>query len=125
MRPEYLLFACVGLGVTGQILLKYATIATGATQGAEGSFASTLLRLLKSPTTVALLGSGITCYVISMLLWLYVLSRRELSWAYPILASSYVLVVLASWLLFKDHVNLMRLAGLLLICAGVAIVFRS
>lgn len=125
MRPEVLLFVCVALGVSGQLLLKVATSHSGVLPGAGVPFVETLLQLFRTPSALVYLVAGLTCYVVSTFLWLWILSRKELSWAYPILASGYVLVVLASWLFFHDHMTLMRFGGLVLICAGVLLVFRS
>jgi len=125
MRPEFLLFVCVALGVTGQLLLKIATSHGGVQPGAGLPFAETLLQLFRTPSALLFVLAGLACYVVSTFLWLFILSRKELSWAYPILASGYVLVVLASWVFFHDHMTLMRIGGLALICAGVVLVFRS
>jgi len=65
---------------------------------------------------------GFILYGVSSLLWLMVLSKRDLSYAYPMIAAGYVLVVFLSWVFFKEEIPLLRIAGLVLICAGVVIV---
>jgi drug/metabolite transporter (DMT)-like permease len=60
-----------------------------------------------------------------MLIWLVILSRVELSYAYPMLSLSYVFIVLASWLIFNEHLSLLRLMGVLFISLGVMMVGRS
>ncbi len=54
-----------------------------------------------------------------------VLSRTELSFAYPMVAMGYILVFLLSWWLFKDSINLIRIIGLVLIFVGVLLIANS
>lgn len=59
------------------------------------------------------------------ILWLVVISRVNLSLAYPILALGYVVTVIASWLLLSEPLTWQKLVGSLVICAGVALVSWS
>jgi len=103
------------LGAVGQILLKDG-VKTVFPEGVSISLAvfNAFLNL-----KVLL---GFMLYGVSSLLWLMVLSKRDLSYAYPMIAAGYVVVVFLSWLVFKEHVPTLRIAGLVLICLGVAIV---
>ena len=66
--------------------------------------------------------SGLSCYAISIVLWMYVLSKVQVSFAYPFLSVGYVIVVGAAYLFFREPVSVMKLAGIALICAGVVLV---
>ncbi len=59
------------------------------------------------------------------MIWTVVLSKLDLSLAYPMVSMSYVLVVFLSWLILKEPVNVMRIAGLVVICGGVLLISRS
>ncbi len=66
---------------------------------------------------------GLTGYVSSVAGYVVVLSRTQLSVAYPILMSSgYALVVLVSFLWLREPFNLLKWLGLFLIFAGVVLV---
>lgn len=67
---------------------------------------------------------GIFSYGVAMILWLIVLSKLELSKAYPSLALGYVLVVLVSYFFLKEPLTLGKVLGSILICIGVILVFR-
>jgi hypothetical protein len=54
-----------------------------------------------------------------------ILSRTELSWAFPILSLSYVITVLISPLLLHETFSPQRLMGTLVICLGVFLVSRT
>ena len=49
---------------------------------------------------------------------LYVLSKVELSFAYPFLSLAYVAVAIAAWMLFSEDLNPWRIAGIAFICVG-------
>jgi multidrug transporter EmrE-like cation transporter len=64
-------------------------------------------------------------YGLSAFLWLVVLSRLDLSYAYPFLALNLVLITLVSWIVLGEMIPTLRWLGLGLICLGVVVVARS
>lgn len=68
---------------------------------------------------------GLACYVISVAVWLLVLSRVEVSFAYPLLSVGYIVVALVGWLVFQEAVTPVRWTGILMICLGVWLITRS
>ncbi len=64
---------------------------------------------------------GMSCYLGSFLSWMLILHRSNLSFAFPITALVYVNVLLASWLLLGESVNVWRWVGVAVIVTGVAI----
>jgi undecaprenyl phosphate-alpha-L-ara4N flippase subunit ArnF len=89
-------------------------------EGLDGSAAS-LSALLPAALWTA---AGLAAYAVSLLAWLAVLVRYPLSYAYPLLGLSYVLVYIgaASWPQLMEPMTLARTAGTLLIIGGVALV---
>lgn len=71
--------------------------------------------LLALPSTWILLALEAASFVV----WMLVLSQMKLAAAFPLSAVSYVLVILASWLLFREHADLFQVAGGVTILAGV------
>jgi drug/metabolite transporter (DMT)-like permease len=63
--------------------------------------------------------------VISAASWLVILSRVELSYAYPLISIGYILVMILSKYLFNETLTGYRIAGTLLICGGVFMITRS
>ncbi|MDO8559300.1 MAG: EamA family transporter [bacterium] len=57
--------------------------------------------------------------------WFLTLTKFELSHAFPLMAVVYILVLLASWLIFKENISSLRIAGSLLIALGVFLVAKS
>lgn len=73
------------------------------------------------------LASGLGCYALSMLLWMAALSTHELSFAYPMLGLSYILVYLFAVLLPQLHetASFWKTIGIMCIVIGVALVSKS
>lgn len=69
--------------------------------------------------------TGLACYVSSVGVWLLVLSRTEVSYAYPITSLGYLFTALASYLLLSEAVTITRVLGILIIMLGVFLVTRS
>ena len=116
--PWLFVITSVFLGVTGQLLMK-----KGMTVVGELSFFpfSNILHALLNPYVL----SGFSCYGISSILWLVAISRLPLSNAYPVLSAGYVLVVFASYFFFNEPLGLLKILGIILICAGVILIGRS
>jgi len=68
---------------------------------------------------------GILVMIISMASHLVVLSRVEISFAYPFLGLSFVLITVYGHFVLAEAVTIWRVAGVLLICSGVALVART
>jgi multidrug transporter EmrE-like cation transporter len=68
---------------------------------------------------------GFAFYFLSSLFWMVVLSKVELSVAYPMLSLGYAFVLIASWFLFNEPVSAVRWLGVLVIMAGVTLISRS
>jgi len=68
---------------------------------------------------------GLCTFVISMASHLYVLSKVELSFAYPFLSLAYVAVAVAAWWLFSEDLNPWRIAGIGLICIGTVLIAQG
>ena len=65
------------------------------------------------------------CYIVSILLWLIVLSKVDVSYAYPFLSIGYILSAVVGYLAFHESVAPIRVAGIVVICIGVILISRS
>ena len=115
------IFISVLLGATGQVLLKKGMLLIGPLTLSIAEIGDILLRLVTNPFVMLGLGT----YVVSTVIWLVALSRVDLSYAYPFVSLSYVLMLLASWLLLHENLSPIRLLGTFVIVMGVFLVSRS
>jgi drug/metabolite transporter (DMT)-like permease len=120
--PMVLILVAVVIGVIGQVSLKVGMNQVGAIDaGSLSRPMETLKRVFSTP----LVWLGLGCYGVSALLWLVVLSRLDLSYAYLMLASMYVLIPLVSWLFLGERIPPMRWVGMGVVVLGVVIVAKS
>lgn len=75
------------------------------------------IALLTDPRTVV----GLICWAASAVLWMATLQRERLSHVYALASLNYVLVPLGARLVFGERLGGMRLAGMLVIVAGVGL----
>jgi multidrug transporter EmrE-like cation transporter len=70
-----------------------------------------------------LLWLGAALYIASFGCWLYILSQERVSTAYPLaIGLSYIATLIASITLLGDRMPAMKLAGVVLIGAGVVLI---
>jgi len=116
----FILFT-VFTNAAAQMMLKY-----GMMQLAPISFAGVnpilkLLQIVFSPFVFL----GLLTFVVSMASHLFVLSKVELSYAYPFLSLAYVVVAFAAWGLFGEAMTPARVGGIALICLGTVFIARD
>lgn len=71
--------------------------------------------------------TGLGCYAVSLLFWMSAIARLALSFAYPLLSLSYVLVyiVAARWPLLNEPLSIGRSIGIAIVILGVILVTQS
>lgn len=107
----------VSLGVVGQVLMKVGMnqYRNNPPAGVTGSFLKDLRYILVNPFVL----SGFGSYGVSTIIWLYVLTRAELSFAYPFIAISYIAVILIGPRVFKEVIDGWKVLAIVLIILGV------
>ncbi len=121
MKQMVLLLVTVGLNVTGQLLMKQGMGQVGAIGGRLSMMAESLFRAFLNPYVLG----GVGAYGLSSIFWLVLLSRVELSYAYPALSIGYVLVTLVGAFLLGEQVSALRWLAVLVICVGVVLLSQS
>jgi multidrug transporter EmrE-like cation transporter len=118
MTQMALILISVTLGAIGQVLLK---LGANQLQGFSLSYKALPRNVIMIVNTPAI-WIGMILFFISFLLWIKVLTKSELSYAYPMVSLGYIIVVILSLFLFNETVNLHKLIGILVIIAGVVII---
>jgi multidrug transporter EmrE-like cation transporter len=112
------LLIAITLGAFGQISLKYGMKQFGSLGGPGVGLAPNLVRAVFTPYVLL----GLSLYAVSSGFWLVVLSSWALSYAYPMIATNYLLVVLLSRVFFKEHVAPLQWIGIVFMVAGLILV---
>jgi len=79
------------------------------------------LQVASSPYIIA----GLSSYVISVIVWLLVLSRVDVSYAYPMISIGYIVTAIAAYFLLNESFTAARVIGILIIIAGVYLITRG
>lgn len=109
------------LNAVAQLLLKAGVRPLGPIDVHAATIVSTIGRVLTQGPILL----GLSCYVLSVGVWLVALSRVDVSQAYPMLSLGYVVNALAAYWLFGEALGPLRCAGIAVILVGVFIVARS
>jgi multidrug transporter EmrE-like cation transporter len=80
---------------------------------------------LKQIATQMLVWAGLAIFAVSAVLWLFALSRANLSFAYPFAALGYVIIVVASILFLGEHVQPLTWVGVVLIVTGILVIAQG
>ena len=111
----------VMLNASAQLALKQGMRQIGYFDFKLGNCGHILLAVAASPYILA----GMACYIVSVVVWLLVLSRVEVSYAYPLLSIGYIVTAFAGRLFFHEAIGVTRWAGIIVICVGVWLITRS
>jgi drug/metabolite transporter (DMT)-like permease len=114
------LFSSIFLGVVGQVFIKKGLNIIGNLDFSR-ELVGSYLKIFFSPLVIV----GISLYFLGVFFWLYALSKVDLSFAFPFVSLSYILVVLFSWLLLGESISYLRWAGVFVICIGVFLITKS
>lgn len=116
-----LIFAGVMLNAAAQILLKAGTNAIGHFEFSAANILPIGWKLATEWHIIV----ALSCYVISVLVWILALSRVQVSIAYPMISLGYVVGAVAAWWLFDEALNPAKLVGIGVIILGVVIISRA
>ncbi len=105
----------------GQLFFKKSTIATGIESVGIHNLLDFVLQIVPSPY----LWLGVLCYVLNFFFWMAVLSRLDLSVAFPSGSTCYVFVPLLSVIFLNEKVFFLRWVGVICILIGIYFLSQS
>jgi drug/metabolite transporter (DMT)-like permease len=121
MKPALLatILGTVSLSAFAQVALK---IGTAPLKSAAGkTTAEVILSVAASP----FIWIGLGIYAASMLAWIWVLSKTDVSVAYPFVGISFVLTAVMGAMFLHENVSPLRIGGTLLVIFGCILIARS
>jgi multidrug transporter EmrE-like cation transporter len=68
---------------------------------------------------------GIVLHVSALSVWLWALSKVDISFAYPFLALGYVLVSAMAWFWLGEELNPVKILGMGIIITGILVLARA
>ena len=82
---------------------------------------SAWLNLILNPNIIM----GVVFFAISFITWMIALSKIELSLAYPTVSITYIIIALASWYFFNEHISVYRWLGIGIIMFGIIVMYQK
>jgi drug/metabolite transporter (DMT)-like permease len=104
-----------------QVLLKQGMLSLGPLSFSAETAVARVFQIVFNPWVFA----GLSMFVISMASHLFVLSKVDLSFAYPFLSLAYVVVAVIAWMVFKEDLGTYKIAGIALICVGTILIAQG
>ena len=101
----------------GQLILKWKITEAGPF---PANMSGKLLFLFTLLTNFWVISAFVGAFL-AALCWMATLSRFDLSYAYPFMSLSFVLVLLLSNMLLQEPINVARVFGVLLIISGITV----
>ncbi len=122
VKSILLILLSIVIAIGGQVLLKIGMNQISSDEilsfvGVRNFF----LAVLKSPKVM----TGLFLYGLSAVVWLIILTRVDLSFAYPMIGISYIFMLFISKFLLNEQVSPLRWIGAVVISIGVVIITRS
>jgi drug/metabolite transporter (DMT)-like permease len=120
MKYRILLIVGILVGACGQFGMKLGVDDLGGLDH-FASIGALIAAMVTSPYIIA----GMFCVGLSMLMWLTVISKLELSFACPFVSISYIAILIFSWLVLNENISAIRVGGVGLIMFGVVLISRT
>jgi len=117
-----LVIISVILNTIGQVLFKMGMNQIGVFAFSSANIGQVGLKIISNMAIM----SGLFIYVMSTVVWFLVLSRADVSFAYPLVSIGYIFnSVAAYYFLHEQAFSPMRLLGTLTIIVGVVLICQS
>ena len=117
-----LILISVTLAAVAQVTLKAGMNHVTDANGGQLALSGDSLKQIASQIWV---WAGLAIFAVSAVLWLFALSRADLSFAYPFAALGYVIIVIASIVFLGEHVQPVTWVGVVLIVIGIFVIAQG
>lgn len=109
------------LNAAAQLFLKKGMSVIGDVSVSMDGIISMLPKVCLEPY----IWGGFGCYGVSILLWLVVLSKVEVSYAYPFLSIGYIAAAFVGYYYFGESMSMYKVCGIGVICMGIVLLYHS
>lgn len=117
----FYVFGTILFTVYGQLIIKWQVNIAGELPASVSGKTWYLFHLLLNPWVI----SSLFAAFLAALCWMSAMTKLELSYAYPFMSLSFVLVFILSLFFFHESFTMIKLLGMLLIISGVIVLGQS
>jgi len=116
-----LVMFCMILNTAAQLLLKETMNRIGAFSFSFHNIIPIGSKVLFNPFFIP----ALCCYILSMIVWLLVLSRLEVSVAYPLTSIAFIFTAVFAAIFLGENFTMVRLTGIVVIIVGIYLLTRT
>lgn len=110
------------LNSSGQLLLKKGMLNISKNLTDKVTLGRYLLEIAHTPQVTL----GLAFYTLSLFIWLQILTKADVSLAYPIIISlTFIIVTIGASILLGESITFFRIIGIVLIIIGVFFIAKS
>jgi len=102
----------------GQVVLKIGMNSMGSITNYTPS---TIIATFLNPYIL----SGLAMYGLAAIFWLIALSKRDLSFVYPFIALTFIIVLILSNVILKESIGIYRIIGTFIIILGLIVIMKT
>jgi drug/metabolite transporter (DMT)-like permease len=108
--------------ITSQTLLKKGLTKMGGIQiNSWQSFLESFFKLFQEKYIYL----GVAIAIISAFIWLIIISKNELTLAFPVSSAIFFIILfLSSWLFLKEDITIFKITGTIIIILGIALITK-
>ena len=114
----FLIFVTDICDTVSQLLLKSSINTLDLHVNSIKKVIKLIMQLIKIPRVLI----GFVFSALSLLMWLFVLTKADLNFAFSIDSMRYILIALASVLVLKEKISMVRWLGIFAVICGITLV---
>jgi drug/metabolite transporter (DMT)-like permease len=118
---HFFILLTLAFTVYGQLVLKWQMSGVGGLPEGPWQKLQFLLLQFLNPWII----SGFLSAFVASLAWMAAMTRFDLNYAYPFMSLAFVIVMLFSVLFLGEVLSLAKIAGTLMVIAGLIVIARS
>jgi len=119
MNTVFIILIGILFASSGQIFWKIGMSETGPITSPLSLNSS--MEVIMNPWVIG----GLISYGLSTIFWLIALSRADLSFVYPFIALTFVIIFFASAILFHESISMARIIGAGIIVLGIIVLVQG
>lgn len=114
---HFYILASIAFTVYSQLVMRWQVASAGDLPADFSGKVRFILSLLTNPWVI----SGVFATLMAGIAWMLAMTRFEVSYAYPFVGLSFILIMILSALIFGETIGVYKVVGTMLVVAGVII----
>lgn len=119
------LVSAILCGVISQLIVKWRTSLVFSMKSIPDELVEKIIWFIMNVLMDPFIILSLVLTFMGGVLWMLTLSKLDISFAYPFTSLGYVIVLISSYFLFGEQVNMYKIVGTVLVVAGLIVSSRG